>query len=70
MKLTPAYGRDYTSKREVIKAFKTYKDFIIADFLHPYSGKPCNKRDLMLEGVRSVQIRYSGLRKVVVVEVK
>lgn len=62
MTLTPAYGRDYTSKKQVIEAWNNGDDFIIADIMHPYSGKPANKNDLKDE--RNIMIRYSGLRKI------
>ena len=61
--LTPAYGRDYKSKSAVLADFHANKDFLIADFGHPYEGKPANKEQL--KGY-TVTIRYSGLRKVLV----
>ena len=59
--LTPAYGRDYTSKVAVSQDFQLGKDFIIAQYGHPYDGKPCNKADLP---EWTVNIRYSKLRKI------
>lgn len=59
--LTPAYGRDYKSKREVIEALGK-SDFIIQAYGHPYDGKPCSPTS-DLAGQR-VQVRYAGLRKV------
>ena len=59
--LTPAYGRDYNSKEAVLADYNDGKDFIIANFNHPYSGKPMSKRDVTNE---TVKFRYSKLRKV------
>jgi hypothetical protein len=59
--LTPAYGRDYKSQLEVKSAFYAGKDFIIADFSHPYDGKPMNINDC---SAGTVSIRYSKLTKV------
>lgn len=59
--LTPAYGRDYKSKKDVIAALKSDKDFIINEFGHPYDGKPCHARDLKGQ---SVKVRYKQLRQV------
>lgn len=64
--LIPAYGRDYKSALEVKADFDAGKDFLIADFSHPYDGKPASKRDLALG---TVNVRYSKLRKVCVVKV-
>jgi hypothetical protein len=63
--LTPAYGRDYNSKDAVIADWNDGKDFIIANVFHPYSGKPISKRDVLDDTI--VEIRYSKLRKLVVV---
>ncbi len=63
MTLTPAYGRDYKSKAEVLKAWDEGKDFVIADMFHPDSGRFCNKQDVQ----ESVNIRYKGLRQVCVI---
>ena len=63
--LTPAYGRDYTSKVAVSQDFQLDKDFIICQFGHPYDGKPANRTDLSGD---TVSIRYDKLRKVTVVQ--
>lgn len=62
--LTPAYGRDYKSAREVREAWNAGKDFLVADFGHPYEGKPINKA----QARETVNIRFSRLRKVVVIQ--
>ncbi|MCK5021470.1 MAG: hypothetical protein KAS32_30945 [Candidatus Peribacteraceae bacterium] len=70
MTLTPAYGRDYKSKKEVLADFDKGKDFIIADIEHPYSGKPVDKKSLIVEGERQVMIRYRELTRVAVVKLE
>ncbi len=61
MTLTPTYGNDYKSIKEVRTALSTNKDFIINQFGHPYDGKPCNIRDLP-DG--TIKVRWNGLRSV------
>lgn len=69
MTLTPAYGRDYKSKKEVTEAFQANADFIIADVVHPDSGRYVNRPQLIEAGERSVNIRYKRLTQVAVVKV-
>lgn len=63
MTLTPAYGRDYKSAKEVKADWDTGKDFIIQDFVSSDCGRYVNKPQVT---GRRVQIRYSQNRKVVV----
>ena len=70
MTLTPAYGADYKSQKEVRAAFAADKDFVIADFNHPHSGRYCNRADLLKSTDSTVWIRYAKLRKIVQVDVK
>jgi hypothetical protein len=68
--LIPAYGRDYKSKAAVMKDWKEDKNFVVANLFDPWDGKLCNKEDLERNGsVKGVNIRYDGLRKIVVVKV-
>ena len=68
MTLTPAYGRDYKSRKAVLADFNSDKDFIVADFHDPACGSYANKSDL--EGHHTtVYIRYQGLRKIMAVPV-
>ena len=68
--LVPAYGRDYKSAKAVKADFAAGKDFLICNLFSRYDGKPCNLQDLRQAGFDSVQIRFSGNRKVAVVEIK
>ena len=64
MTLSPAYGRDYRSKAEIIKDFEAGKDF----FVEGYGGSGyASIRDLP-DG--TYQLRYKQLRQVAVVKIK
>lgn len=62
--LTPAYGRDYKTKAEVIDAFKEGKDFE-GDFKLGF--KPVNIEDIPKPC--TVNLRYKGQRSVAVFKV-
>ena len=64
--LTPAYGRDYKSKKEVEHALTAGHDFILNDIMSPYDGKPCSARDF---AGQSITVRWSGMRKVAVIKI-
>lgn len=68
--LTPAYGRDYKSKKAAIEDFQADKDFIYNEFSSPWDGKYCNKTDLQNAGVHTVNIRYKNLTQICNVKVK
>lgn len=68
MILTPAYGRDYKSKKEVVADFEANLDFVLNDIRSPWDGKYINKEQIP-PGTR-VQIRFSNLRKIALVERK
>ena len=59
--LTPAYGRDYTSKAKVQADLDADRDFI----LQP-EGRYINRAQLVELGKAEVRIRYAKLRKVAV----
>lgn len=61
MTLTPAYGRDYKSQREVKNAFESGKDFEIAS-VGPDLGRYTSIRDFQ-RGDR-VTLRYKANREV------
>ena len=68
--LSPAFGRDFKSKKAVLEAFDADKDFIIESFDNPFCGKPVNKSQLIEAGEFSVMIRFSNMRKVVPVNLE
>lgn len=64
--LTPAYGRDYKSKKEIMADIADGKDFIYNDFSSPWDGRPCSPlKDLT--GI--VMVRYAKLTKVITVRI-
>ena len=63
MTLTPAYGRDYRTKGDVIVDFEHNKDFRV-------DGTYTNKEDLLKLGITRVTMRYAKLRKAFELEVK
>jgi hypothetical protein len=65
--LEPAYGRDYKTEAEALKAFNEGKDFIMCTITDRWVGKPCNKADLMASDYTQAEIRYNGLRDLVIV---
>jgi hypothetical protein len=65
--ITPAYGRDYTSKKAVIADFEADKDFIIADFHNRDNGRYINKSGLVKAGYKAVNIRYKKMTQVAVI---
>jgi hypothetical protein len=58
--LIPAYGRDYKSKRDVMKDWTDGKDFQIQDISSKWDGSYTSRRDKDKLGV--VTIRYNKLR--------
>jgi hypothetical protein len=68
--VTPAYGRDYRSRKAAVAAWEAGDDFILACYGHPFDGLPCNVESLQEGGdtYDSVNIRYNRLRAVCVVK--
>ena len=62
--VTPAYGRDYKSKKAALDAWNANEDFIINDMSNRWDGKPVNKQGAEEEGL-SIMIRYDQLRKII-----
>ncbi len=65
--VTPAYGRDYKSGKAAKQAWREGKDFIIANIMHKYDGKPMNKQDAD-QSQTTVMIRYKGLTQLTIVK--
>jgi len=64
--LSPAYGRDYKSAKEVKAALFSGKDFRI-ESIGPNAGRYCSLRDFPVGQV--LNVRYSGLRQVLCITV-
>ena len=58
--IVPAYGREYRSKRDLLKDFDAGKDFKVSDALSIYNGKPCNKWELLKGGIHKAICYYNG----------
>lgn len=67
MTVTPAYGRDYKSAKEVKADWKAGKDFVIADIMHPNCGAYVNIEDIENTS-ETVMVRYNKLTKIVQVQ--
>ena len=68
--LTPAYGRDYTSRKQCLHDWGAGKDFRIAT-LGPHDGRYTSKRDVdafKKEGISRLQFRFNKLRRLAMVE--
>tara|TARA_B100001057_G_scaffold82327_1_gene77859 strand:+ start:3402 stop:3620 length:219 start_codon:yes stop_codon:yes gene_type:complete len=63
--LLPAYGRDYKSKKEIIKDLNDQKDFFEST-----SYKPINKQQFKDLNINSFIVRYSQDRKVTTINVR
>lgn len=63
--LIPTQFRQYKSAKAVRADWDANKDFRIADMFHPDNGRVINKQDAA--GL-TLNIRYDGLRKVVVIK--
>lgn len=66
--VTPAYGRDYTSKAKAIADWEAGKDFILQDITSRWDGKPINKEDAKRAGFSAVNIRFKRNTQVAVVK--
>lgn len=63
--LSPSYGRDYKSKKQLLEDFNNNKDFVNNT---PTGTNYINKEDIINSGVTTVTIRYGKLTKVTVVK--
>jgi hypothetical protein len=68
MTVVPAYGRDYSSKKEVLSDWENNKDFQICDIMSQHDGSYINKQDAENYGVKQISVRYNKLRKVMVIK--
>ena len=68
--LVPAYGRDYTTAKQVKVDWYAGKDFIIANFHDRNDGRLTNLADERNAGTKRVGIRYARLTEQTFIEVK
>jgi len=64
--LTPAYGRDYKSQKEVRAAWQAGADFVISDHFSPDDGRYINRPQV--PSGTTVNIRYKRLTQVCVLK--
>ncbi len=63
--LTPAYGRDYKTKKEALADFDAGKDFVY----NSYDGQTyCGKQELITNGVKTVELRFKNNTQVTVIK--
>lgn len=65
--LTPAYGRDYKSKKALLEDFNANKDFILNS---PTSQDYVNREDLNASTTTSIQVRWKGMTMVGIIKRK
>ena len=63
---SPAYGRDYKSKKDVIQAWNDGKDFINESQLHTGGGTYISKNDM--QPGDKVELRYNRMLRLTFVE--
>ncbi len=66
--LTPAYGRDYKTAKDVKADFEAGKDFIVDAYGQP--RQPANKESFAGEHPITLNIRYARLAKIAQVVLK
>lgn len=67
--MSPAYGRDYKNKNEVLEAVKANKDFVITD-MGPNDGQVANRESFSDEVPVCLKIRYKKLTQIIVIDLK
>lgn len=60
--MTPAYGRDYTKRQDILLDWQAGKDFVLET---PFARQYVSFRDVPVH-VGNLNVRYSKLRKVAV----
>jgi tRNA A37 threonylcarbamoyladenosine synthetase subunit TsaC/SUA5/YrdC len=66
--LTPAYGNDYTSAKEIKAAFEAGQDFILRDITSRWNGLPTNISDW--EKGQEIVLRYKKMENITVYTIK
>ena len=66
--ITPAYGRDYSTRTKVLSDFYLGKDFVFNSISNRYHGTYCSQRDFA-DGTL-LKFRYEKNRKVFMHTVK
>lgn len=64
--VSPAYGKDYKTKKEVMEAYKSGADFQIHDINHPAYGRYININDHPVG--TTLMVRHNNKMRVTPVE--
>lgn len=65
--VTPAYGRDYVSQKDIVADLLRDRDFQISD-IGPDMGRHVNLPQLREFGYTHLSVRYARLRRQVVID--
>lgn len=66
--VTPAHGRDYRTKAEVVAAWEQGEDFILRDSSSRWNGLPIDKEGALRAGFTTVTLRFQKERSYAVVK--
>lgn len=66
--LTPAYGRDYKSRKALLIDWNADKDFVTNDYKLP--SRYINKADALTLDITHIQFRYNGLKSTFVYPIR
>ena len=66
--VVPRHGQDYKSRTEVLAAWNANEDFMVADALSQWDGKPVSKSTAERHacGV-TIQVRYADRKRVLMI---
>lgn len=66
--VVPRHGQDYKSRDEVLAAWKSGEDFIVADALSRWDGKPISKSSAERHAAgTTIQVRYANRKRVLMI---
>ena len=65
--LSPAYGRDFSTRRAAEENFNANQDWRIESVASGYAGAYATRAELKHAGYREVELRYAKLTKVTIV---
>jgi hypothetical protein len=65
--ITPAYGRDYKNKKEILADWEAGKDFTLHN---GFQTTYINKQDAERDGLTKFNVRYAGHVKLTTIQLK
>ena len=66
--LSPAYGRDFQSRKDAEANFTSNQDWRIESIHSPWCGSYTTRAELIRAGIREVELRYAKLTKATIVK--